>query len=482
MSRGRLRVALAVVSLAAVVALFVVLFHGFVGGHATQVGTSVRVTATPAAGGAGRFVPVATLSRESAQPLIAPSDPQVVYELRTTATGQLALARTDDAGKSWKTFALPAGKASDQFPPTFFLSPVDAQSVFLTVNGTRAGSGCQVSTLTGDSTLSGGQNLCALQYVSKDGGAHWSQVQFPTLGIVGDTGILDEALGQIMGSNVLRAQGSRLYAVFGPYSQYNQLEGEAGGQLVVSDDGGSSWQFIDNGLDGNGYICDIAPAPTGSTVFAITSSITCSAGGGETLTLWRSDDAGAHWSQVGTLPGNTDDGMVVAQGRSGAPLLYINMPTLMGGGSTLWPRSGGGGGPGSPAAIQVSADGGKTWQNAPTQGLPSGTDDPGGPPLGILKDGSLLYAFSGPPRANPTPQATPTIPPAIDESGATPTFVFYAWKSGDASWQRVTPTFAGNVQAVQVTSTGGKQTIWVVISQVTNSVITYAVERYQLAS
>ncbi len=462
MFRGRLRVALAVVSLAAIVALFVMLFHGFAGGHTTtQTGTSSKGTPPPNIIPPSLFTPLATLAHQPVPPLIAPSTPEVVYELRTTSAGQLVLARTDDAGKSWKTFPLPAGKASDQFPPTIFLSPVDAQSVFLTVTGSRVGTGCQVSTLTADSTLSGGQDVCALQYVSKDGGTHWSQVQIPGGGIVGDTAILDEAISQFMGNNVLRPQGSRLYAVWGPYSQENQLEGEAGGRLVESNDGGSSWQFIDNGLSQNGYICDIAPAPTGSTVFAITSSITCSAGGGETLTLWRSDDAGASWSQVGTLPGNTDEGMVVVQGSTGAPLLYINMPTLMGGGSTL-PRSGVGGGPASPAAIQVSADGGKTWQAAPTQGLPTGSADPGGVPQGILTDGSLLYAFAG-------------------LQNKTATVTFYAWKSGDASWHKVTPAFSGNVQSIQVTTADGKQAIWLTTSQgTTQTGLTYSVEVYQL--
>src|SRR6185437_11448284 len=69
MFRGRLRVALAVISLAAVVALFVVLFHGFAGGHTpTQTGASAKATPTAATNGAARFTPVATLAQQPAPP------------------------------------------------------------------------------------------------------------------------------------------------------------------------------------------------------------------------------------------------------------------------------------------------------------------------------------------------------------------------------------------------------------------------------
>lgn len=454
MSQGRLKTALAVVAVAAVVLLFAVLLRGFASG---------RSGAPTASSPAGQASPPAGLSNQHALPMIAPSNPQVIYELTTDRSGKLALARTDDGGKTWKDFSLPAGQASDEFPPTIFLSPLDAQAVFVTVGGTRAGSTCVVShALASYDALSGGQNICALQYVSKDGGAHWSQVQFPQLGIVGDTMILDEAFGQVNENNVLRSQGTRLYAAFGPYSQYNQLEGTAGARLVVSNDGGSTWQFIDNGLTGTGYICDIAPVPTGSTVFAITSSITCSAGGGETLTLWRSDDAGAHWAQVGTLPGNTDQGFIAVSAGNGAqPLLYINAPTRVGGGyfASVRPMAGGGNPTSSPADLQVSTDGGKTWRPAPTKGFPDANTNPG-LPLGVLNDGSVLFAVT------------------TGHFGNTAT-AFYSWKSGDASWRQVTPKFSDALQSAVVTSAGasGKQTLWVVTSQKQNS---FSVKSYQL--
>src|SRR5579885_488113 len=465
MLRGRLKTALAVATIAAVVVLFVVLFHGFTAGRGTQTGQPHTTTSTASsspAGRSGQFTSYAGLSNLKGLPEIAPGNPQVVYLLTTDSSGQLKLARTENEGKSWQDFALPAGKASDQFPPTFFVSPLDAHTVFLTVGGTRSGSTCVVShTLGSDSTLSGGGNICALQYVSKDGGAHWSQVQFPASGIVGDTMILDEAIGQVNENNVLRPQGNRLYAAFGPYSQYNQLEGEAGARLVVSNDGGSTWQFIDNGLTGAGYICDIAPVPAGSTVFAITSDITCSAGGGESLTLWRSDNAGAHWSQVGPLPGNTDQGMVaVSVGNGGQPLLYINAPTRQGGGylASTRPRTGNGALVDSPADLQVSIDGGKTWKSAPTQGFPDANANPG-LPLGVLNDGSVVFAF-------------------ITQQSGRPATAFYAWKSGDTSWRKLTPGFLAVPQSVLGTSTGaGNQTLWIVTA---TSATTYSIQSFQL--
>ncbi len=461
MLRGRLKTALAVATIATVVVLFVVLFHGFIAGRGAQTGQPSNTSASPSSR-PGQFTSYAGLSNLKGLPEIAPSNPQVVYLLTTDSSDQLKLARTENEGKSWQTFALPAGKASDQFPPTFFVSPLDAHTVFLTVGGTRSGSTCVVSRALGSyTTLSGGGNLCALQYVSKDGGAHWSQVQFPASGIVGDTIILDEAIGQVNENNVLRPQGNRLYAAFGPYSQYNQLEGEAGARLVVSNDGGSTWQFIDNGLTGAGYICDIVPVPAGSTVFAITSDISCSAGGGESLTLWRSDNAGADWSQVGPLPGNTDQGMVaVSDGNGGQPLLYINAPTRQGGGylASTRPRTGNGALVESPADLQVSIDGGKTWHSAPTQGFPDASANPG-LPLGVLSDGSVVFA-------------------AIVGQPGSPAPAFYAWKSGDASWRKLTPNLPAALLSALVTSAAdGKQTLWIVVS---TSSKTYSIQSFQL--
>lgn len=461
MLQGRLKAALAVTALAAVVVLLVVLFYGFAGGPKTTTGASA--TATPATSATGHINTAPGLSNQHALPQLAPSNPQVAYELQTNASGQLALARTADGGKTWNTYALPAGQASNDFPPTMFVSPLDAQTVFVAVGGTRSGGACVVShALANYINFSGGQNLCALEYISKDGGAHWSQVRFPADGIVGDTGILDEALGPMLGSNVLRPEGNRLYAAFGPYSQYNQLEGTAGARLVASDDGGSTWRFVDNGLTGSGYICDIVPVPTGTTVFAITSDITCSAGGGQDLTLWRSDDAGARWSRVGKLPGNTDQGMLAfSAGASAQPLLYINMPTLVGGGISL-PQAAVRANAVDLSGLQVSSDGGKTWQPAPTKGLPDGTTAPRGAVLSVLEDGSLLFAVSG-------------------GQGQNLTTTFYAWKGGDTSWRKLTPAFAGNIQSFLVTTdANGKQTVWVATSKGANSKITYDVQSYQL--
>jgi hypothetical protein len=461
MFQGRLRAALAMTALAAVVVLLVVLFYGFAGGHNTKTGNSPSTTTTT--GTPGHINTVPGLSNQHALPQLAPSDPQVAYELQTSASGRLALARTDNSGKSWKTYALPAGQASDQLPPTMFISPLDASTVFVVVGGNRVSGACVVShALASYARFSGGSNVCALEYISKDGGAHWSQVQFPASGIVGDTAILDEALGSMLGNNVLRPQGSRLYAAFGPYSQDNQLEGTAGARLVASDDGGSTWHFIDNGLTGNGSICDIVPVPTGSTVFAVTSDITCSAGGGQVLTLWRSDTAGAHWSQVGRLPGNTDQGMLAfSTGASAQPVLYINTPTLVGGGISF-PHAAERANAVDLSGLQVSTDGGKTWQPAPTKGLPDGTTAPRGAVLRVLQDGSLLFAVSG----GQIQHLTTT---------------FYAWKSGDTSWRKLTPAFSGNIQSFLVTiDTSGTQTIWVATSKGAKSAIAYDVQSYQL--
>src|SRR5215469_8668035 len=107
-----------------------------------------------------------------------------------------------------------------------------------------------------------------------------------------------------------------------------------------------------------------AAAPTGSTVFAVAATQACDSEALPPLALWRSDDAGLHWQSAGALPSPMVTGMAaMSQPGSAQPLLYLNMPPASMGNHTTnvtW----------SPANVQVSADGGKTWKAAPTGGVP----------------------------------------------------------------------------------------------------------------
>lgn len=84
---GRIKTVSAIVAIAAVVALFAFLFHGFAVGH-TNTGTS-----SPPAG-QGSQVPPGYY--DVYMPVVAPSDPQVIYKVaqKGQATPELVLARS----------------------------------------------------------------------------------------------------------------------------------------------------------------------------------------------------------------------------------------------------------------------------------------------------------------------------------------------------------------------------------------------------
>jgi hypothetical protein len=97
---GRIKTITAVAAIAAVVVLFVVLFQGFGLGHShSQTGASTRATATQ--------TPTATPTPQPDEsyrmPIIAPSNPQIVYRLApiSASSQQLILQRSTDGGTSW---------------------------------------------------------------------------------------------------------------------------------------------------------------------------------------------------------------------------------------------------------------------------------------------------------------------------------------------------------------------------------------------
>src|SRR5579885_1941547 len=74
-------------------------------------------------------------------------------------------------------------------------------------------------------------------------------------------------------------------------------------ELVMSSDDGATWQFADQGLNAGQHCLQGLAAPaSGTTLFATTLSH-CGGGvsGSEAAQIWRSDDAGAHWSPEGTM-------------------------------------------------------------------------------------------------------------------------------------------------------------------------------------
>lgn len=447
---GRFKTALAVAAIAAVVALFAVLFYGFAG-HGSQTGNPGTPTASQT-----------TTHNTDSYVAVAPSNPNVMYKLVSAngASTPSLLARSTDGGATWQTFALPTVRGGKATPLVVFVSPLNPQNVFLTVSvelasGTSAFQACPKSvTASGLSSyvaLSGGSPVCDVEFLSRDGGAHWGQVHLPASAApaaLGDTsGYV--SLGSFLFSNgatVFHVQGDRLYATTNvePGSPPNASEAQSTitTRIVVSTDGGLNWSYADGALASSGQnICDYAATPSGSTLFAVTSA-GCNNEGAPLAFLWRSDDAGAQWTEVGQLPGNAEMGMIAVSRDNGqSPLLYIDMaketcttsPYISG------PNAGSCGFNASPANVQVSADGGKNWTAAPTQGFPTAQpnkmlQNPGAP-LGVLSDGSVLFL-------------------ARSAQGSDS---FFTWKLGDTSWHRVGPSL-NNVSSAFVVA-GGKNVI-----------------------
>ena len=372
MFQGRVKIALSVTAMTAVILVSAALYSSWVGQHAQAA--SKPTTTQPFS----NFVPE-----------IAPSNPLVVYKLvpADDSSGQQVLARSTDGGATWRTFALPTVTGGTPTPLVVFVSPLDPQSVFLTVQ---------------------------VVFLSRDGGAHWSPIHLPASAA---PAALGDSLGYITrpsalfsnGTTVFHVQGNRLYSATNvlPGSSPRFPEGESSTtiRIVVSTDGGLTWSYADEALAAQGgNICDYTAAPSGATLFAITSPA-CLPDPGivPSFSLWRSDDAGAHWTKVqgGLLQSSMINGMVAVSdpmGQTPQILLYLTMAKE---------------GNFSPANVHVSADGGQTWAEAPTAGFPVAP----GPsiPVGVLSDGSVLFLAQ------------------TGGSGA----AFFAWELGDAAWHQV---------------------------------------------
>jgi hypothetical protein len=359
-------------------------------------------------------------------PAMAPSNPLVVYETMAKGMQQrlpATLRATSDGGVTWRTLAMPIPTDNIGYAG-IGVSPLDPQTVFLSLIDTT------VAHCPANSIVNPGEGYiryCWLQYSSFDGGAHWSATDLP-LADGAKQGLLaasmTDGFGGAMQSNTLRAQGQRLFAGF------SCAIGSCS-RMVTSDDGGRTWNFADVPLlaHGTANVCDYTANASGANLYAVTSPTTCDFMKQTALTLWRSGDAGATWVKVRQLAPPNERGMALTQSRAtGATLLYIAAPVMtaqatdkMGGKYPVFSQS--------PSDVKVSADGGATWQSAPTRGIPSdhaaylqmGL-------LGTLSDGSVVIDV---------------IPPSttdLKNSWSSSNFEgsdLYAWKPGDSGWRQI---------------------------------------------
>jgi hypothetical protein len=240
----------------------------------------------------------------------------------------------------------------------------------------------------------------------------------------------------------IMAQGSTLYG------QVNCPDGTCV-HLVGSADSGHTWRLIDTQLHQQAqYVCGFAAASRGQTLFAITADKSCLLDyqGTLKLTLWRGDNAGTTWVEVAKLPTSNVYGLLaVDSGNPTQPLLYGFMPKTV---KVTPDKAGFPHGTLSDYAsdIYVSADGGKTWVSAPSQGVASGLSPYR--TLGVLSDGTIIASF---------------IPQGFNNDyGDLNGSVLYGWKQGEASWHQVGPQLNKILNTLTIVpGSNGHDTLWI---------------------
>ena len=239
-------------------------------------------------------------------------------------------------------------------------------------------------------------------------GQHWQPLTLAKPAVLEDSG--EEFIPPT--THILWAQGTRLYAAGG----CGAFCSGPGLDILTSTDGGATWKLVDHDISAAlAHICDFTAAPSGTDVYALASEQTCSDMTLVPLSVWHSADAGAHWTKQGPAPSDADMRMLGVATSAGPALLYGHFPkgVAQGHGITIT---------NTPDSLKVSADNGKTWQSAPTTGVPAGASSAG--PLCALPDGTVVEAFGS---------------QALDLG-------LYGWKLGDTAWHQIAPKAAGQVR------------------------------------
>lgn len=363
--------------------------------------------------------------------LIAPSDPRVIYVMDYPH-----IRRTDNDGRTWHELPTPAGGTLGSAYGDHFIamvSPVDPYTVFLVANVYRSGpDGEQCTTADAaqkrESALPGprvaslldSSTWCDLNYYTTDGGQHWHPANLPmgwtSLGIPGNGFFMP-----------LQAQGGRLYDMISPPDQGPQASPNLAWRLVTSADGGVTWQLADVAINaGGGAVLTYLAAPSGQAVFAQVVEHDRS------LDVWRSDDAGVHWTKVPPARSAQFPRALLAAAvdSNGQPLLYAE-------GAVMPPH------PGIDAhptfTLWVSADGGSSWTAASSRGLPDSSWSDGTYISGVTADGSVVVPF---------------------RSATSSDVTFYAWKLGQTTWRQVCPQMPDGAASVFPAGPWGSEALW----------------------
>jgi anti-sigma factor RsiW len=452
--RGFAATAAMVATVAALIAVLITLAPG----HRSGATVGGRTTSTATNNERGRWVDLTALDYKPAfdandVPAIAPTNPSVVYETQaaneqthTAAT----MRRTDDSGKTWHALPLPV--AADHVGHLgVAVSPLNAHTVFLSVFDDNAGD-CPANRTQQNTEAGNGNVYCWLQYTSVDGGQHWATTNLPlTNGTQAGMLTATNSAGGLSGifAASLHVMGDKLYAGFTCVISSCM-------RLVTSTDGGLTWQFADEQIiPQGGSTCDYAASADGATLFVVTAKDCGNFRNAATqLTLWRSTDAGAHWTQAETLPTPNARGMFLTKDTaSGKQLLYAALPRTTG---TSPDKMGGKYFTFSADAtdLKVSTDGGETWESAPSAGIPAGmraanygTGMVG--MLGTLHDGSVVVEF---------------IAGSVQDPFAGGTL--FAWKRGDTKWRQIAPPLTqeiGSMLAIPAKDASQQDTLYLVM-------------------
>lgn len=264
---------------------------------------------------------------------VAPSDPNIVYVASGEGLRRPDLSvgdgiyRSADAGRTWTRGGLRDG----QQIPELAVDPRDPNHLYAAVLGHPYG-----------------PNEERGIYRSRDGGASWERVLYKDADTGGSAVALDPAHPDVVYAALWQ---SRL----GPWEDKNEFQGTNGG-LYKSSDGGTTWQHLAAGLPDDLTQINFAIAPSApQRIYAVAATTepgdySSSAG----LGVYRSDDAGAHWSRITADPRASlriggGDLTVLRVDPANADVVYsMGIVTMK------------------------SADGGRTW--TPLRGAPGGDD------------------------------------------------------------------------------------------------------------
>jgi photosystem II stability/assembly factor-like uncharacterized protein len=264
---------------------------------------------------------------------VAPADPNIIY----VASGE-GLQRPDlsvgdgiykstDAGKTWMHLGLRDGEQI----PALAIDPRDPNRVFAAVLGHPYG-----------------PNEERGIFRTTDGGVTWEKILYRNENTGGSDIEMDPKNPDVLYAALWEARQ-------GPWEYGNGYSGTDGG-LFKSTDGGATWRQLTNGLPKDLVQIYVAIAPSEpNRLYATVGTTNLGAyESGAGLGVYRSDDAGEHWTQI-----TTDPRPAMRIGGGDLPIPRVDPKNA----DVVYSAS---------IVTHRSTDGGKTW--TPLRGAPGGDD------------------------------------------------------------------------------------------------------------